>query len=233
MPEAEFQKLSLMNDAPGSLTDRVYTSMKSAILRLDLVPGAIIRKSTVCEQFGVSRAPVSDAFTRLATEGLVDVVPQSGTRVARLSMAAIREDSFLREALEVAAARHAAVHRSAEIMARLTRNVELQKLQIEDVDKEDFIQTDADFHDLIMSTTHVSRLPATVRHVSTHLERARFLLVPEPGRLGETLDEHVAILNAIGESDPDAAQDAMRIHVQQLLKRLEPLESERPELFST
>lgn len=176
---------------------------------------------------------MSDALIKLSSEGLVDIVPQSGTRVARLSMTALREDAFLREALEVAAARHAALHRSDEVLARLTRNVEMQKLLIVDADKEDFIKTDIAFHETIMATTSVLRLPSTVRTLSQHVDRARLLLLPEPGRLSDTVEEHVDILNAIRNKDNVMAQDAMRNHLQQLLKRLEPLEAARPDLFSS
>ena len=120
MTDADVSKLSVLDELNGSLADRVYESVKSAILELHFLPGAVIRKSAICERLGLSRSPVSDALARLSSEGLVDIIPQSGTRVSRLSFNAIREDSFLREALEVAAARHAALHRSDETVATLS-----------------------------------------------------------------------------------------------------------------
>lgn len=233
MSDADVTKLPILTDLSGTLADRVYGAVKAAILSLDFAPGTMIRKNAVCEWLGVSRSPVSDALNKLSSEGLVDIVPQSGTRVARLSMAAIREDAFLREALEVAAARHAALSRSDEVLARLNRNIEMQKMLIVDVDKEDFLQTDVAFHHLIMSTTRVTRLPSVVRTLSQHVERARLLLVPEPGRLADTVEEHIEIIKAITAKDGEAAQEAMRRHVQQLLQRLAPLEAARPDLFST
>lgn len=233
LADVDTSKLAVLNDLTGSLADRVYAALKSAILSLDFLPGANIRKSDVCEQLGVSRSPVSDALAKLSGEGLVDIIPQSGTRVSRLSMAAIREDTFLREALEVAASRHAALHRTPEAVARLKRNLEMQKLLIADVDTEDFIHTDAAFHEIIMSTTGVSRLSATVSAVSTQVNRARLLMVPEPGRLSDTLHEHVQILEAIERQDPRAAEDAMRSHVWQLLNRLKTLVMDRSDLISS
>ncbi|MEP0943881.1 MAG: GntR family transcriptional regulator [Rhizobiaceae bacterium] len=233
MPEVDVTKLPDLSDLTGPLASRVYTAIKSAILDLDFLPGDLIRKSEVCDHLGLSRSPVSEALAKLSNEGLVDIVPQSGTRVSRLSMASIREDSFLREALEVAAVRHAALHRSQETLARLVRNLEMQKLLINDVDKDDFIRTDVAFHEIIMATTQIKRLPATIQNVSRHLDRARLLPLPEPGRLEETVNEHVEILEAIREQDAVAAQDAMRRHVRQLVVRLGPLETERSDLFST
>ncbi len=232
LAEADVSKLPDLNDLSGSLAERVYAAIRSAILTLDFEPGVSIRKSDVCDRLGVSRSPVGEALTKLSGEGLVEIIPQSRTRVSRLSMAAIREDTFLREALEVAAARHAAVHRSAEVVARLRRNLEMQRLLIVDVDKEEFIRTDAAFHECIMSTTGVTRLPATVDAVSTQIDRARLLLVPEPGRLADTVSEHIQIIDAIEDQDEEAAGNAMRHHVRQLLQRLETLETDRPDLIS-
>lgn len=233
MPDADVTKLPILSDLNGTLADRVYGAVKSAILTLDFEPGTMIRKQAICEWLGISRSPVSDALNKLSSEGLVDIVPQSGTRVARLSMAAITEDAFLREALEVAAARHAALHRSDEVLARLARNIEMQKLLLVNIDGEDFMRTDKDFHDLIMSTTQVTRLPGAVRSLSQHVNRARLLLVPEPGRSADTVDEHIEIADAITAQNADAAQKAMRRHLEQLLRRLAPLEAARPDLFST
>lgn len=233
LSEVDTSRLPELSSLNGLLSARVHAAIKSAILSLDFLPGASIRKSDVCDRLGVSRSPVSEALTKLAGEGLVDIVPQSGTRVSRLSMAAIREDTFMREALEVAACRHAAQRRTPELIARLKRNLEMQKLLIVDADKEDFMRTDTSFHEIILSTTNVVRLPATVRAVSSHVDRARHLLVPEPGRLTDTVEEHAEIVAAIEQEDEQAAEDTMRHHVRQLLKRLEALETDRPDLISS
>lgn len=51
----------------GALSNRVYLSIKDAILRLDYKPGQILRKQQVCETLRVSRSPVSEAVARLAS----------------------------------------------------------------------------------------------------------------------------------------------------------------------
>ena len=92
----------------GPVAQRVHMTIRAAILSLDFPPGANLRKAPICERLGVSRAPVADAITCLSADGLVDVVPQSGTQVAYFSMTAIRESAFLREALELAAVKKVA-----------------------------------------------------------------------------------------------------------------------------
>ncbi|MDA8747370.1 GntR family transcriptional regulator [Litoreibacter sp.] len=229
---ADATKLPDLREFNGLISDRVYEAIKAAILSLDFAPGAIIRKGAICDQFGISRTPVSDALSKLENEGLVDVVPQSATRVAKMSMKEIREDAFLREALEVAAVGYAAEHRSEELLARLTRNLNMQRLQITDGDYEEFHRTDLEFHRLILECCKIKRLSDTIRLVSNNVDRARLLLLPETRRTTETLGEHDLILDAIRAADPAAAQLAMKNHLRQLLRRLTPLEKLRPELFA-
>ncbi|HVG48313.1 MAG TPA: GntR family transcriptional regulator [Rubellimicrobium sp.] len=216
----------------GSLSQRVYASLKEAILGLSLKPGAILRKGEVCEALGVSRSPVSEAVARLASEALVDVVPQAGTFVARLSMDEVREGAFLREALELAAAEEVAQGVTEEQLVELRRNLRLQAGLVQDGDFGGFYEADARFHELIMSFTGHRRLPGLSRTAWVHVDRARRLLLPEPGRVQETLEEHRAILDAFEARDPEAARGATRTHLRQVVSRLERLEAERPALFA-
>jgi DNA-binding GntR family transcriptional regulator len=181
---------------------------------------------------GVSRSPVSEAVARLSTESLVDVVPQAGTFVARLSMDEVREGAFLREALELAAVEGVAAGATEEQVVQLRRSLRLQELLVADGDRAGFYAADAEFHELILSFTGHRRLPGLSRTAWVHVDRARRLLLPEPGRMGETLDEHRAVLRSIEARDEAAARLALRHHLRQLVARLEDLAGERPELFS-
>lgn len=217
----------------GSLAQRVYLAVKHAILALDFPPGAILRKAPICERLGVSRAPVADAITRLGAEGLVDVVPQSGTRVSFLSVSEIREGVFLREALELAAVAKVARDLTEDQRRMLSRNMRLQALLIEDGDVPGFYQADEEFHTLLMKFTGFPHLANVAQTVSLQVSRARMLLLPTPGRVAETLVEHRAIFDAVLDHDEKAAQDAMQRHLGQLMPRIEALEKEKPDLFNT
>ncbi|WP_350335988.1 GntR family transcriptional regulator [Coralliovum pocilloporae] len=217
----------------GSLAQRVYQTIREAILSLDFPPGAILRKGAICDALGVSRSPVSEAIARLSAEGLVNVVPQSATRVSYFSMWEIREGSFLREALELAAVAKVAEDVTDEQIAQLSRNMRLQQLLVEDGDYSGFYQTDEEFHGLMMQFTGFKRVTTVASTVSLQVTRARMLLLPTQGRVSETLVEHQAIVDAIKNRDPSTAQDVMRFHLRQLMPRIEMLAKERPDLFLT
>ncbi|EYD77173.1 Transcriptional regulator, GntR family [Rubellimicrobium mesophilum DSM 19309] len=229
---AEAPAFRPLSDFAGTLSQRVYASLKEAILDLSLRPGAILRKGDVCEALGVSRSPVSEAVARLASEALVDIVPQAGTFVARLSLDEVREGAFLREALELAAVEEVARAITEEQLVELRRNLRLQEGLVADGDIRGFYAADAGFHELLLSFTGHRRLPGLSRTAWVHVDRARRLLLPEPGRVEETLAEHRAILAALEARDPEAARAATRAHLRQVVTRLERLGTERPELFA-
>ena len=216
----------------GSLAQRVYLAVKECILSLDFAPGAILRKGEICDALGVSRSPVSEALTRLSEDGLVDIVPQSGSRVSYFAMSEIREGAFLREALELAAAAKVARDRSEDQLMRLNRNLRLQALLVEDDDHAGFFEADQEFHAMLMRFTGYGRVSEIAEAVSAQVLRARILLLPEPGRVPDTIVEHEAILDAIRARDPDAVRAAMRHHLGQLMPRIEVLSRARPELFN-
>lgn len=227
----DIKMLTDIESLSGSLAQRVYQSLREAILAMVYPPGSVLKKTVICEQLGVSRSPVAEAIARLAAEGLVDVIPQSATRVSCFSMEEIREASFLREALECAAVETVAMQRSDEQLAKLTRNVRLQEMLVEDRDYAEFYKADEEFHGLIMEFTGFPGVSSVAATVSLQLKRVRMLLLPEEGRPAETIKEHRAILDAIRDQDPAAAQAAMKAHLRMLIPRLLPLEKEHAEYF--
>ena len=216
----------------GSLALRTYLTLREAIIALAFRPGEALRKPEICDALGVSRSPVSEAIARLAAEGLVDVVPQAGTFVARFSMDEIREGAFLREAIELAGIEALASIITDDQLVQLRRNIRVQEALVQDGDVAGFYQLDAEFHALLLSFTGHRKLGQVAATAWVHVDRARQLILPVPGRVAATLTEHQAILAALVARDPATARDAMRGHLRQLLTSLEPLERERPELFA-
>jgi GntR family transcriptional regulator, rspAB operon transcriptional repressor len=231
-PPQEAKRLPPLSAFTGSLGQRVYGALRGAILSLAYRPGEILRKPEICESLGVSRSPVADAVARLAVEGLVDVIPQAGTFVARFSMAEIREGAFLREAIEVAAIERVAVQITDDQLMQLRRNITVQAALIADGDTGGFYVQDAAMHELLLSFTGFRKLAQVSDTAWLHVHRARQLVLPVPGRVAATLDEHRAILTALEAHDPDRARAAVQHHLRQLITYLEPLERDRPDLFT-
>jgi len=222
-----------INSLDGPLGQRIYTVLRDAILSMSFEPGTVLRKGALCEQLGVSRSPVAEALNRLSSDGLVDIVPQSATRVSRFSIPELIEESFLREAIEVAAVAKVAVERTDEQLTKLSRNLRLQELLVEDNDNQGFFETDLEFHDLILTFTGFPKVAIAAGQMSLQLKRARMLILPEQGRPAEAVVEHHEILAAIKAQDANAAKSAMSRHLGQLIARIRPLERLHPEYFRT
>ena len=225
------RRLETLERFEGTLANRVYLSLRQAIVGLRYAPGEVLRKAEVCEALGVSRSPVSDAIARLAADGLVDVHPQAGTYVSRISMAEIREGAFIREALELAAIEHVAHRVSDEQIGLLKRNLRIQRVMLDDDDRAGFYEHDAQMHELLLSFTGYRRLGRISESVRAQLDRARQLLLPTPGRLQEAFHEHEAVVGALEARDAARAREALRHHLGQLVIMLTTLATREPALF--
>src|ERR1700740_1592098 len=129
----------IVDERDISKTDRVYGVLRHRIRELDLAPGAPLRKEEIALELGVSRAPVSEAISRLADEGLIEVFPQHGSFVALIRAADVRESLFIRTALEVEAMRRVAgVANHGSILMALDSNLDLQTAALKAGDMETF-----------------------------------------------------------------------------------------------
>ena len=224
-------KIRTLDNFQGSLTDRTVLAIREAIMELNFLPGEIIRKHDICNALGVSRSPVSEALAKLRNEGLVEVVPQSGTFVSRFSLQDIKEGAFLREAIELACIEILASNISEQQLIDLNRNLKLQKVLAESDDYQGFYQLDAKMHGMIMDFTGYKNLAKVTKTGWVQVDRARQLLLPVDGRLKKAFQEHKAVIEALEQNDVALAREKMRTHLNQLILLLTPLEKKHPHLF--
>jgi len=224
-------KIRTLDNFQGSLTNRTFLAIREAIMELNFLPGEIIRKHDICNALGVSRSPVSEALAKLRNEGLVEVVPQSGTFVSRFSLQDIKEGAFLREAIELACIEILASNISEQQLIDLNRNLKLQKVLAESDDYQGFYQLDAKMRGMIMDFTGYKNLAKVTKTGWVQVDRARQLLLPVDGRLKKAFQEHRAVIKALEQNDVALAREKMRTHLNQLILLLTPLEKKHPHLF--
>lgn len=198
---------------------RVQDVIRDAIVRLDLPPGTAIDKAALCAQLGVSRFPVSEALGRLAAEGFVEVLPQRGTRVARIDLADCRQAMFIRRALETEAMSELAPRADAALLTALETNLRHQEAALDDGDSVRFHQLDLELHALLLDSLGYERVKNAVEAARGSLDRARlFMCTPE--RKLSTFGEHQAIVAALKRRDADAAALAMEQHLDAVMAEL-------------
>jgi DNA-binding GntR family transcriptional regulator len=208
----------------------VLAAIRGAIIDLELEPGSMIDKNALCERFGVSRFPVSDALTRLQSEGLVEILPQRGTRVARIRMADITQAMFIRRALEVEMVRALADHISDELILKLEMNLDYQQVAVDRAERRAFHHLDLAFHELLLEELGFPRVTAAVDAARSSLERARRML-SSPRRHANTLTEHKAIVAELKAKDAVGAGAAMEYHLNAVLSELTTFMAVNPTAF--
>ena len=205
-----------------SKTDRVYSDLRRRIRELNLPPGAPLRKDEIASALGVSRAPVSEAIAHLAEEGLVDVFPQHGSFVAPIRASDVRESLFIRTALETEAMRRLAPIAQPKLIQALEENLVDQTQALRKGDLVRFYDLDEALHAAIFAAIETPRALRLLDAARAPLDRVRRLSLPQAGRPQATLAEHRRLVEAIGSGDGEFAAAAMRAHLSQVARAIEP-----------
>ena len=109
---------------------QVYEILKQRIVYGELVPGRRISEVEISQDLMVSRQPVREAFLKLRDEGLVEIRPQRGTVVTKISVNAVNDARFIREAIEADIIRLLAEECDPAVVANLRKVVDLQRPSI-------------------------------------------------------------------------------------------------------
>lgn len=221
-------------EAPGPshppTTRAIYAALRRDIVTLALMPGAKLSENELALRFGTSRGPVREALIRLGEDGLIEVLPQRGSFVGRLSLPDIERARFVREALEIAVVRRAAeAGLPAEHRARAEAALAAQGEP--GIDAERFIDLDDAFHAGFAEAIGLAGVWAIIEREKTQFDRIRFLSLPAATPIDVLLAQHAAILAAVLGRDPAAGERAVRQHMAEVLKIVSDLPARHPDLF--
>ncbi|MBB3230821.1 GntR family transcriptional regulator [Halomonas stenophila] len=217
-----------------SVRQRLYQVLRQSIIRMVLAPGQALSEKELADTFSVSRQPVREAFIRLSEAGLVEVRPQRGTFVVKISQQAVLEARFVREAVEVAVAREAATRGLGKpVLADLRELIERQRRCIEPADHDRFFLLDEAFHRTLSLGIGQQTAWKVTEEVKAQLDRVRYLSIPDSTPIDKLIEQHEAIVEAIERRDVEAAAEAMCVHQCEILQSLPDLVRRFPEMFQT
>jgi DNA-binding GntR family transcriptional regulator len=210
---------------------QTYSLLRDAIVALRLPPGAKVSDLQLARQLQVSRTPIREALLRLSDEGLVDVRPQAGTFVSRISVAAVREAQFVREALEVAALRGAGRRLDEVDGTGLEGNIAAQRDAAAAGDAERFYELDEELHRELMQASGFPGLARVADRSRAHLNRVRRLSLPVPEVVERLVDQHAEIVDRLLRGELDSAEAVLRRHLRAVLETLPSLVERHPDYF--
>jgi GntR family transcriptional regulator, rspAB operon transcriptional repressor len=213
------------------LTERTYAVLKDRILTRRLEPGSRISVPEISSALGVSRTPVTDALKRLATEGLVEIIPRRGTFVTGLSASDVCELFDIRLLIESYAVEGiVSGGRSAEYLQAVSEPmVRMRRAMVDDDygDYETFVSGDRELHMTMVEMTRNQRLLEIYTDLNVHIQvtRAHYLESVENAR--QAYQEHEAILDGFRAESAERVIAALRSHVVNVKSRMLDLLSQQ------
>lgn len=212
-------------------SQRIHAALREQIIGMEIAPGTALQEKQIAAACGVSRTPVHEAILKLADERLVDIFPQYGTFVSRISRPAVRDAMVIRQSLERTAVREAARVADSTAVARLRDSLALQTSAHETGQLAAFHGADEAFHQLVAEISGHPNLWRVVRAEKAQVDRCRILTLPAADRRASVMAEHAAIVEAIAAHDTERAEAAMARHLDRVLPSVDALADAHPEFF--
>lgn len=206
---------------PRSTAQNVFELLRRDIVFGVLRPLEPIRENELAERLGVSRTPVREALLRLANLGLVEIFPQSGTRVSPIRLEKVRAAQFIREAVEVEVVRRACRTATDAHFAEIRNLIEDQVVAAGRNDLRRLFELDEEFHRSIHKAADLLAVADELDDLKVHQNRLRYVSVHWPRSADSIIAEHRLILEALRRRDEEQAAAAMTTHLRAVLPVLD------------
>ncbi len=193
-----------------------YEVILAAIEDHELAPGSRLRETELAQRLGLSRTPVREALKQLEAEGVVEHRPHQGAVVAQLDYAAVVELYFLREVLEGAAARLAAIHATDEEIETLQAMVEVDRTLLDQ--PHELQRRNKLFHQRLYRASRNRFLIRALDNMRTTLILGTSIDEKTGGSGNTAIESHADLVAAIARRDPAGAERAARDHVRGAFK---------------
>jgi len=197
----------------NSLHDEVAATLREEIFGGLLAPGAFIDEASVCERLQISRTPLREALKVLTAEGLLRHEPRRGCFVAEVTQRDLDEIFPVIALLEGRCAWEAARHASDADLAALEALHDRLAKQARAGRINDYYATNFAIHEAIIMLADNRWLAQVIGDLRKILKLARQQQLHAPGRLEQSLSEHLAVFAALKARDSDGAEAAMRTHL--------------------
>ncbi len=199
---------------------QAYERIKHLIITLRLRPGEYVNEAQVSDILGLGRTPVHQALNRLTLEGLVEVIPRKGIIVKGTSLNDVLEIIDVRLANEIYCARLAAERATDSDIRNISRIVDEagKALPLADVERQ--MTLDRDFHSALSRAANNRVLTNLLTNLHDQSLRFWFISLREREQHFTVHKEHLAILKAIEAHDADAAEGAVRTHIESFRKNV-------------
>ena len=211
----------------NSWHDEVAALLRDRIFEGKLAQGSFLDEASLCDSLKISRTPLREALKVLAAEGLVRHEPRRGSFVNQVTEQDLDDIFPVIALLEGRCAFEAARNASDEDLValdalheRLTQHAQAKRIN-------DYYATNFIIHEAIITLANNRWLAQAIADLRKILKLARQQQLSAPGRLEQSLSEHLAIYAALRARDSEGADAAMRMHLERQREALRSLAREQ------
>ena len=205
-----------------SLADQIFERLESDILTGVYPRGSVLTEISLSEDLGVSRTPIREAIRRLEQEHLVESTPK-GMLVLSITQTDAMIIYDIRSLAEGLAARACAQHITEAQIKEMKELLDLQEFYIHKGDSEKVKNIDSQFHQMIYQCAGSPIYADTLTPLHNKTQKFRKATMTKTSSAEISFAEHSAIYEAIAARDADAAEKAMKAHVESARERLAQL----------
>ena len=206
------------------VNQQIYRILRRDIVHCLIPPGTPLSEKEVSVRFDVSRQPVREAFIKLAENGLIQIRPQRGSYVNKISLSQVRNGCFVRQAI--------AGMVNDEQLYQLEQNLNQQRTAVERQQLTDFFQLDDEFHQKLSQIADCQLAWDTVENIKATIDRVRYMSLDHVTPPDMMLRQHYDIFQPLVARNPDAVEKAMRLHLQEISESVLLVRQENSDWFS-
>jgi DNA-binding GntR family transcriptional regulator len=209
---------------PTNKKENAYQIIKSRIINNEYKPMDTLTEQSICNELGVSKTPVREAFKDLEKEGFVKIIPSIGCLVSSIGLDYIHEIFEIREILECAAVRIVAERSERAPFEKLLNNhISFELAEQKNI--KGSLVSGYEIHTAIFEALGNSRMLNFYKNIQSHIIRIRlyFLHQFDLNKTENMNEEHRAILKFIIAGNPEKAEQSMRIHLRNSQERIKSL----------
>ncbi len=207
--------------ARGPLVEQVYKSLKDAIITGRIAPGAWLYETALTQALGVSRTPLREAFNRLKSDGLIQVIPHRGAFVVELDDHDIDNLLEAREVIETAFFERAAREVSPDGLRSARRELEQSHRQFAAAKGaaarrralQTYLRIDRELHDRLIEASGNGYWVKLYFDLRERFELCGYQVSQLPHRFERIVAEHIEIIDALLAGDLARGRRGMRAHI--------------------
>jgi len=195
------------------LREQVYVAIKGAIIGGEFDPGRRLIEEKLAEDMKTSRTPVREAIQKLEKEGLIYRLPRGGFAVKGVTEEEVEEVFGLRGVLEGYAGFLATERMDENELASLEKIIALEEACLLDMNTEEFIRLDGEFHDVLYRAAKNTRLYNLLHDLRDYIYRYRVIIMRYQRKPSLAVKDHKEMVNSIKSKSAKQVEKLVRKHM--------------------